>query len=146
MERPAVPDVKDAAWPKTPIDRFILARLEQEGMHPNPEADRVTLARRLALDLTGLPPVPADVDAFVADASPDAYDRYVDTLLASPHYGERMAIEWLDAARYADSSGYQTDSSRQNWPWRDWLSPGWRTSRYPTWSGNAAGFHTPLIL
>ncbi|MFN6191626.1 MAG: PSD1 and planctomycete cytochrome C domain-containing protein [Planctomycetia bacterium] len=121
VERPAVPDVKDAAWPKTPIDRFILARLEQEGMHPNPEADKVTLARRLALDLTGLPPVPADVDAFVADASPDAYGRYVDTLLASPHYGERMAIEWLDASRYADSSGYQTDSSRQNWPWRDWL-------------------------
>ncbi|MFM8434735.1 MAG: PSD1 and planctomycete cytochrome C domain-containing protein [Planctomycetia bacterium] len=121
VERPAVPEVKNSAWARTPIDRFILARLEQEGLAPNPEADRVTLARRLALDLTGLPPVPADVDAFVADPSPDAYDRYVDTLLASPHYGERMAIEWLDAARYADSSGYQTDSSRQNWPWRDWL-------------------------
>jgi hypothetical protein len=121
VERPAVPEVRDSAWAKTPIDRFILARLEQEGLAPNPEADRVTLARRLALDLTGLPPVPAAVDAFLADASPDAYERYVDTLLASPHYGERMAIEWLDAARYADSSGYQTDSSRQNWPWRDWL-------------------------
>lgn len=121
VERPAKPEVKDTAWPKTPIDRFILARLEQEGLAPNPEADKVTLARRLALDLTGLPPVPAAVDAFVADASPDAYERYVDTLLASPHYGERMAIEWLDASRYADSSGYQTDSSRQNWPWRDWL-------------------------
>ncbi|MFM8496021.1 MAG: PSD1 and planctomycete cytochrome C domain-containing protein [Planctomycetia bacterium] len=121
VERPAVPDPKDSSWPKTPIDRFILARLEQEGLAPNAEADRVTLARRLALDLTGLPPVPAAVDAFVADTSPDAYERYVDTLLASPHYGERMAIEWLDAARYADSSGYQTDSSRQNWPWRDWL-------------------------
>ena len=121
VERPAVPDVKNAAWAKTPIDRFILARLEQEGLAPNPEADKVTLARRLALDLTGLPPVPADVDAFLADTAPDAYERYVDRLLASPHYGERMAIEWLDAARYADSSGYQTDSSRQNWPWRDWL-------------------------
>jgi hypothetical protein len=121
VERPPVPDVKDAAWVNTPIDRFILARLEQEGLHPNPEADKVTLARRLALDITGLPPVPADVDAFVADTAPDAYARYVDKLLANPHYGERMAIEWLDASRYADSSGYQTDSSRQNWPWRDWL-------------------------
>ena len=121
VERPAVPEVKDAAWPRTPIDRFILARLDQEGLTPNPEADRVTLARRLALDLTGLPPEPAAVDAFLAEGSPDAYERYVDSLLASPHYGERMAIEWLDASRYADSSGYQTDSSRQNWPWRDWL-------------------------
>ncbi|MGB8855015.1 MAG: PSD1 and planctomycete cytochrome C domain-containing protein [Pirellulales bacterium] len=121
VERPAVPEVKSTTWPKTPIDRFILARLELQGLTPNPEADRVTLARRLALDLTGLPPAPAAVDAFLADASPDAYEKYVDTLLASPHYGERMAIEWLDAARYADSSGYQTDSSRQNWPWRDWL-------------------------
>jgi hypothetical protein len=121
VERPAVPEVRDPAWAKTPIDRFILARLEAEELAPNPEADRVTLARRVALDLTGLPPDPAAVDAFLADPAPDAYDRYVDGLLASPHYGERMAIEWLDAARYADSSGYQTDSSRQNWPWRDWL-------------------------
>ena len=121
LERPAVPDVKNTAWPRTPIDRFILTRLEHEGLAPNPEADRVTLARRLALDLTGLPPEPAAVDAFVADASADAYERYVDSLLASPHYGERMAIEWLDASRYADSHGYQTDSSRSNWPWRDWL-------------------------
>ena len=121
VERPAVPDVKNTAWPRTPIDRFILTRLEHEGLAPNPEADRVTLARRLALDLTGLPPEPAAVDAFLADASADAYERYVDSLLASPHYGERMAIEWLDASRYADSHGYQTDSSRSNWPWRDWL-------------------------
>ncbi len=121
VERPAVPEVREPAWTKTPIDRFILARLEAEGLAPNPEADRVTLARRAALDLTGLPPDPAAVDAFLADTAPDAYERYVDTLLVSPHYGERMAIEWLDAARYADSSGYQTDSSRQNWPWRDWL-------------------------
>ncbi|MFM8891653.1 MAG: DUF1549 domain-containing protein, partial [Planctomycetia bacterium] len=121
VERPAVPEVGDASWVRTPIDRFIRARLEQEGLAPNAEADRVTLARRVALDLTGLPPVPADVDAFLADRSSEAYERYVDHLLSSPHYGERMAIEWLDASRYADSSGYQTDSSRQNWPWRDWL-------------------------
>jgi hypothetical protein len=121
IARPAVPDVQAADWPRTPIDRFILARLEQEGLAPNPEADPATLARRLALDLTGLPPDPASVDAFLADTAADAYEKYVDSLLASPHYGERMAIEWLDAARYADSSGYQTDSSRQNWPWRDWL-------------------------
>jgi hypothetical protein len=121
VERPTVPEVKDRAWPRTPIDRFILARLEQERLTPNPEADKVTLARRLSLDLTGLLPAPADVDVFLADTAPDAYERYVDTLLASPHFGERMAIEWLDAARYADSHGYQTDSSRSNWPWRDWL-------------------------
>jgi hypothetical protein len=121
VQRPAVPAVKDAAWPKTPIDRFIQARLEHEGLAPNAEADRVALARRVALDLTGLPPVPVDVDAFVADQSPDAYEKYVDRMLASPHFGERMAIEWLDAARYADSHGYQTDSSRSNSPWRDWV-------------------------
>ena len=121
VQRPAAPEVQTAAWPQTPIDRFVLARLEHEGLTPNAEADRVTLARRVALDLTGLPPTPADVDAFVADRSPDAYEAYVDRLLASPHFGERMAIEWLDAARYADSHGYQTDSSRSNWPWRDWV-------------------------
>jgi len=121
VERPAVPPVRDAAWAKTPVDRFILSRLEREGLAPNPEADRETLARRLALDLTGLPPDPASVAAFLADTAADAYERHVDSLLASPHYGERMAIEWLDAARYADSHGYQTDSSRSNWPWRDWV-------------------------
>lgn len=128
VARPTVPEVGQAAWAKTPIDHFILARLEQEGLRPNPEADRVTLARRLALDLTGLPPEPAAVDAFLADHSSDAYERYVDTLLASPHYGERMAIEWLDASRYADSHGYQTDSSRSNWPWRDWLIKAYNTN------------------
>ena len=121
IERPEVPAVRDAAWPTTPVDRFILARLEAEGLRPNPEADPVTLARRLALDLTGLPPTPEDVDQFLADPSVAGYERYVDALLASPHYGERLAIDWLDAARYADSHGYQTDSSRSNWPWRDWL-------------------------
>ena len=121
VERPAVPNVADSNWPLTPIDRFIMTRLIKEGLEPNAEADRATLARRLALDLTGLPPEPATVAAFLADKNPGAYERYVDRLLASPHYGERMAIEWLDAARYADSHGYQTDSSRSNWPWRDWV-------------------------
>ena len=121
VERPGVPDVKNAAWAGTPIDRFILARLEAAGMQPNPEADRPTLIRRLTLDLLGLPPTPEEVDAFVADASPDAYERLVDRLLADRRFGERMSIEWLDAARYADSHGYQTDSSRSNWPWRDWV-------------------------
>ena len=121
VQRPAVPAAKQADWPRMPVDHFILARLEHEGLSPNMEADRATLARRVALDLTGLPPVPAEVDAFLADRSPDAYEKYVDRMLASPHFGERMAIEWLDAARYADSHGYQTDSSRSNWPWRDWV-------------------------
>jgi len=121
VERPEVPAVHDAAWCRGPIDHFALARLERAGVSPNPEADRETLARRLALDLTGLPPLPADVDAFVADAAPDAYERYVDKLLASEHFGERMALEWLDAARYADSNGFQADTSRSNWPWRDWV-------------------------
>ena len=121
VERPEVPAVHDAAWCRGPIDHFALALLERAGVSPNPEADRETLARRLALDLTGLPPLPADVDAFVADAAPDAYERYVETLLASEHFGERMALEWLDAARYADSNGFQADTSRSNWPWRDWV-------------------------
>ena len=121
VERPAVPEVRDAPWCRSPIDRFVRADLEASNLTPNPEADRVTLARRLALDLTGLPPSPQDVDAFVADPAADAYERYVDRLLASEHFGERMAIEWLDAARYADSHGFQADSSRQNWPWRDWV-------------------------
>jgi hypothetical protein len=121
VERPALPEVTLAAWARTPIDRFILARLEAAGLRPTPEADRPTLIRRLTLDLLGLPPSPEEVDAFVADASPDAYEKLVDRLLADRRFGERMAIEWLDAARYADSHGYQTDSSRSNWPWRDWL-------------------------
>jgi hypothetical protein len=119
--RPAVPEVEDRSWVQNSIDAFILARLEAERLTPNREADRVTLARRLAIDLIGLPPEPAAVEAFLADTRPDAHERYVDRLLASPHFGERMAIEWLDAARYADSHGYQTDSSRSNWPWRDWV-------------------------
>jgi hypothetical protein len=128
VERPAVPEVRSGAWCRGPIDRFILAHLERAGLGPNPEADRATLARRLTLDLTGLPPAPEEVDAFVADTGPDAYDRYVDRLLASEHFGERMALEWLDAARYADSHGFQADSSRQNWPWRDWVIRAFNTN------------------
>ena len=108
-------------WARTPIDRFILARLEREGLRPSPEADKPTLLRRLSYDLTGLPPTPAEVDAFLADKSPDAYEKRVDALLASPHYGERMAMPWLDAARYADTHGYHIDSLRGMWHWRDWV-------------------------
>lgn len=121
VTRPEVPETRDPQWPRTPVDHFILARLAAEGMSPNGEAPREVLARRVSLDLTGLPPTPEEVAAFVADPSPVAYEKYVDLKLASPHFGERMAIEWLDAARYADSHGYQTDSSRSNWPWRDWV-------------------------
>jgi hypothetical protein len=117
----APPPVKDAAWVKNPIDAFVLARLEEEGLKPAPPADRATLIRRLSLDLTGLPPTLAEVDAFVADSSPKAYEALVDRLLGSAHYGERMAMDWLDAARYADTNGYQNDFARTMWPWRDWV-------------------------
>ena len=120
-KRPDLPQVRDTAWSKNAIDRFVLARLQHEGLKPSPEADKQTLIRRLTLDLTGLPPTPLEVEAFVADASPDAYEKVVDRLLASPHYAERMAIRWLEAARYADTNGYQTDGPRNMWPWRDWV-------------------------
>jgi hypothetical protein len=119
--RPESPAVSRQEWVRNPIDRFILARLERDGLHPSPEADRVALLRRLTYDLTGLPPAPSDIDSFLADKSPDAYERRVDALLASPHYGERMAMPWLDAARYADTHGYHIDSLRGMWPWRDWV-------------------------
>lgn len=119
--RPDVPSVRQARWIRNPIDAFILARLEEERLHPSPEADRTTLIRRLSLDLTGLPPSPQEVDGFLADASTDAYERVVDRLLASPHYGERMAVDWLDAARFADSNGYQVDRDRELYAWRDWV-------------------------
>jgi hypothetical protein len=119
--RPEAPTVKDAKWARNDIDRFILARLEAEGLHPTAEADKAMLIRRVSLDLTGLPPTPAEVDAFVADQSPDAYEKVVDRLLASPHYGEQMALPWLDYARYADSHGYQSDPERHMWRWRDWV-------------------------
>ncbi len=118
--RPAPPRVREENWPRNAIDAFVLARLEAEGLRPSPEAPRETLIRRLTLDLTGLPPTPEEVQHFLADRSPNAYERLVDRLLASPHYGERMVWEWLDAARYADSNGYQGDGERTMWPWRDW--------------------------
>ncbi|MBX3177918.1 MAG: DUF1549 domain-containing protein [Candidatus Hydrogenedentes bacterium] len=119
--RPELPPVSNSAWPKNEIDRFILARLEAAGLAPSPEADRETLIRRVTLDLTGLPPTPAEVDAFLADTGDGAYESLVDRLLASPHYGERMAFPWLDASRYADTNGYQRDTKRFMWAWRDWV-------------------------
>ncbi len=121
VKAPPLPEVKDQAWAREPLDRFVLDRLERAGLQPNPEADRLTLLRRAALDLTGLPPSPAEVDAALSDTSPRAYERYVDRLLASAHFGERMAVPWLDAARYADTNGYQTDGPRYMWRWRDWV-------------------------
>jgi hypothetical protein len=120
-EGPPAASVKDRSWPRNPIDRFVLARLEREGLAPSPEAGRTTLLRRATLDLTGLPPTPAEVDAFLADRAPGAYERAVDRLLASPRFGERMAVRWLDAARYADTNGYQSDGERFMWRWRDWV-------------------------
>jgi hypothetical protein len=119
--RPPLPKVKNAAWVRNPIDTFILARLEKEGLKPSSEADRITLLRRVTEDLTGLPPTPKEVDEFVADKSADAYEKVVDRLLASPHYGERMALPWLDAARYADSNGFQQDGDTYQYVWRDWV-------------------------
>lgn len=116
-----LPVVKNAGWVRNPIDRFVLAKLEAAGMEPAPEADRATLIRRLYDDLIGLPPTPAEVDAFVADQSPNSYENLVDKLLASEHYGERMALPWLDAARYADSNGFQQEGDTWQWVWRDWV-------------------------
>ena len=118
----ALPAARDEKWPRNPIDQFVLARLEREGLRPSPEADRNTLLRRLSFDLTGLPPATAEIDAFLADKSPDAYEKQVDRLLAMPQYGERMAMQWLDLARYADTHGYHIDSGRDMWKWRDWGS------------------------
>jgi mono/diheme cytochrome c family protein len=119
--RPMPPAVSHTSWPRNPIDQFILARLEKEGLTPSPEASKEALIRRVSLDLIGLPPTLAEVDAFVADTRPDAYDRLVDRLLASPHYGERWARPWLDLARYADSNGYEKDNLRTMWEYRDWV-------------------------
>jgi hypothetical protein len=123
LEAPAAPAVagKPAAPIRSPIDAFVQANLASRGLEPAPEAGRETLIRRVTLDLTGLPPTPEEVNAFSADESPDAYEKVVDRLLATPAYGERMAWPWLDAARYADSNGYQGDSERTMWPWRDWV-------------------------
>jgi len=120
-QRSSPPDVKDKAWVHNPVDTFILARLEKEGLRPGLEADRATLIRRVTLDLTGLPPTPAEVDAFVADKTPDAYEKVVDRLLQSSRYGEHMARYWLDGARYGDTHGLHLDNYREIWPYRDWV-------------------------
>ncbi|HYE17235.1 MAG TPA: DUF1553 domain-containing protein [Tepidisphaeraceae bacterium] len=119
--RPAVPKVADGKWVRNPIDAFILAKLEAAGLKPAPEADRRTLARRLALDITGLPAAPDDVEAFVTDKSPNYYEAYVDKLLASPHYGEHRGRYWLDVARYADTHGIHFDNFREMWSYREWV-------------------------
>lgn len=124
VKKPALPKVRNAAWIRNPLDAFVLAKLEAKGLRPSPEADRRTLIRRLSYDLVGLPPTAEEVDAFVADRAPDAYDKLVDRLLASPHYGERWGRHWLDVARYADTKGYVFDEDR-NYPnaytYRDWV-------------------------
>ena len=119
--RPSPPRVRDARWARNPIDAFVLARLEREGLSPSAEAERAILIRRVSLDLTGLPPTPAEVDAFVRDPDPGAYEKIVDRLLASPRYGERWARSWLDLVRYADTDGGSWDRPRSMWPYRDWV-------------------------
>src|SRR5262245_33993922 len=125
LARPGVPPTRtaaEAAWARTPIDHFVLARLRERGLSPAPEADRRTLLRRLTFDLTGLPPTPEEVDGFLADARPGAYERAVERLLASPHYGERWARHWMDVARFAETHGHDQDRPRENaWPYRDYL-------------------------
>ncbi|WP_010585720.1 PSD1 and planctomycete cytochrome C domain-containing protein [Schlesneria paludicola] len=119
--RPAEPSVKNEKWSRNPIDRFVLGKLEATELEPSPEADRAKLIRRLSIDLLGLPPTPAEVDAFLADPDPLAYETLVDRMLQNEHYGERMALPWLDAARYADSNGFQQDGDTWQWMWRDEL-------------------------
>ena len=118
---PAVPDVANLRWARNAIDRFIEARLERAGVPPSAEADRATLLRRVSLDLVGLPPSPHEIDVFLADRSENAYERAVDRLMASPHFGERWARPWLDQARYADSNGFNIDAPRSIWKYRDWV-------------------------
>ncbi len=120
-QRSALPEVKNKAWGRNAIDAFVLARLEKEGLAPSPEADRATLLRRVSFDLTGLPPTLKELDEFINDKSPNAYEKVVDRLLTSPRFGERMAFKWLDAARYADTNGYQVDGERTMWRWRDYV-------------------------
>src|SRR5581483_8536342 len=119
--RAALPEVKTKAWVRNPIDQFVLAKIERQNLTPSPTADKTTLIRRLSLDLTGLPPTLKEVDEFLADNSPDAEAKLVERLLASPHYGERWGRWWLDAARYADTNGFEKDLPRSIWPYRDWV-------------------------
>jgi len=137
VKRPQPPEVKKEQWVRNPIDRFVLARLEAEGLAPQGEAPRTTIVRRLAFDLTGLPPKPEEVQAFLNDKRPDAYERLVDRYLASPHYGERMTMMWLDLARYADTHGYHIDSHRDMHHWREWVIDSFnrnqRFDEFTTW-------------
>lgn len=119
--KPAPPKVKDEKWVKNDIDRFILKKLEQKGLQPNEEADKERLLKRASLDITGLPPGMEMMDEFLKDNSADAYEKMVDKLLSMPQFGEKMAVHWMDVARYADSYGYQDDNIRTQWPWRDWV-------------------------
>src|SRR5437764_4524794 len=128
-QRPAFPRISNKRWPRNPIDDFILARLDRERLTPSPEADKATLIRRVTFDLTGLPPTPVEVDAFLADQKPDAYERLVDGLLASPRYGEHEARYWLDAARYGDTHGLHLDNERSLWPYRDWVINAFNTNK-----------------
>ncbi|MGH9591972.1 MAG: DUF1549 domain-containing protein, partial [Bryobacteraceae bacterium] len=122
IRKPAVPQARNVAWIRNPVDAFVLERLEQEGIQPSPEADKATLLRRLSLDLIGLPPTPSEVAAFANDNRPDAYERQVDRLLDSPHYGEKWARYWLDLAHYGDSDGYEKDWIRPaSWRYREWV-------------------------
>ena len=120
-QKSALPQVKNKAWPKNEIDNFVLSKMEEHGLAPNEEADKERLLRRIALDITGLPPTPGMIDSFVKSTDPNVYEKTIDALLQQPAYGERMAIPWLDVARYADSHGYQDDNYRSQWPWRDWV-------------------------
>lgn len=123
-QRPPLPATQSANAERRPIDAFVIARLEAAGLAPAPAADKATQIRRVTLGLSGLPPTPQEVEEYLNDSSDNAWEKVVDRLLASPHYGERMAIDWLDAARYADTSGYQTDGPRDMWRWRDWVIAG----------------------
>lgn len=120
-QKPAFPETKNKSWPKNEIDYFVLSTMEAQGLSPNEEADKERLLRRIALDITGLPPTPGMIDSFLHSTDPHIYEKTIDVLLQKPSYGERMAIPWLDAARYADSHGYQDDNYRSQWPWRDWV-------------------------
>jgi mono/diheme cytochrome c family protein len=136
-EKSILPDVKRAAWCSNEIDFFILAKIEQAGLHPNEQADRERLLKRVSLDITGLPPSLELQNRFLSDKSDDAYEKIVDALLAQPQYGEKMAIHWMDVARYADSHGYQDDGLRTMWPWRDWVihafNKNYPYDRFVTW-------------
>src|SRR5690606_14910998 len=136
-QKAAVPEVKNKQWVKNDIDAFVLQKLEESNLQPSPEADKETLLRRVTLDLTGLPPTIQEINAFLADSSPDAYEKVVQHLLQSPHYGEKMATDWLDVSRFTDTHGYTVDRYRPVWPWRDWVIKSFNENmpfdRFVTW-------------